>query len=489
MPLGREPRALWMKLIPLGVIFFFATFNLTILANLKDALIITTGGAELLPFLASYFVLPTSLAFFFLYSKLCANLQSKNVFYFAIAPLVVFYAFFITVLYPAHAWLHPQGLVEMASGIIPVGLMGMVRVIENWTFSMFFCVAELWGTVVISVLFWTLANELCSVDEAKSVYPLMGIAANVALVISGNYINLINRTVARGSIQASLQWLIGTVVVTTGLMIGAKWFMDNLMPAHLRPHKEPKQKKAKKAMTLKETLGILRSSKKISALSLMVMGYGVCHRLFEFAWKGELRRLFPSTLEYQTVLSNVSIATGSVSIVLMITGRMVFQRFGWGAAAAATPLAMLVLGGAFFTLSLVGLSPLGTAAIGTAAIVLGAVLQVLARSAKFSLFDPAKEMVYIEMTKEEKNQGKAAVDLVGSQMGKSGASWITQALLLTLGSIPAALPYMALIYLLVGGAWLLAVMDLKQIIGVKDSSRVKDQVEDGRLKRLKAGNS
>jgi ATP/ADP translocase len=31
---------------------------------------------------------------------------------------------------------------------------------------------------------------------------------------------------------------------------------------------------------------------------------------------------------------------------------------------------------------------------------------VLARSAKFSLFDPAKEMVYIEMTKEEKNQGK-----------------------------------------------------------------------------------
>jgi hypothetical protein len=37
---------------------------------------------------------------------------------------------------------------------------------------------------------------------------------------------------------------------------------------------------------------------------------------------------------------------------------------------------MLVLGGAFFTVSLVGLSPLGTAAVGTAAIVLGAVLQV-----------------------------------------------------------------------------------------------------------------
>lgn len=46
-------------------------------------------------------------------------------------------------------------------------------------------------------------------------------------------------------------------------------------------------------------------------------------------------------------------------------------------------------------------------------------LQVFARAAKYSLFDPAKEMVYIEMDADEKKQGKAAVDLVGSQVGVS----------------------------------------------------------------------
>ena len=66
------------------------------------------------------------------------------------------------------------------------------QVVENWTFSLFFCVAELWGAVVISVLFWTLANEVCTVGEAKTIYPLMGIAANVALVAAGNFMKAVN---------------------------------------------------------------------------------------------------------------------------------------------------------------------------------------------------------------------------------------------------------------------------------------------------------
>ncbi len=67
---------------------------------------------------------------------------------------------------------------------------------ENWTYSLFFLVAELWGAVVISVLFWTLANEVCTVKEAKTIYPLMGIAANVALVAAGNFMKLVSKGLA-----------------------------------------------------------------------------------------------------------------------------------------------------------------------------------------------------------------------------------------------------------------------------------------------------
>lgn len=65
--LPTPPISLWQKCIPLALVFFCASFNLTILQNLKDAIVVTAAGAEALPFLASFCVLPASLAFFFAY--------------------------------------------------------------------------------------------------------------------------------------------------------------------------------------------------------------------------------------------------------------------------------------------------------------------------------------------------------------------------------------------------------------------------------------
>lgn len=71
-----EPVTLWQKLVPLALIFFCASFNLTILQNLRDAIMVTAAGAETLPFLASLGVLPASLAFLSLYGRLVERLPS-----------------------------------------------------------------------------------------------------------------------------------------------------------------------------------------------------------------------------------------------------------------------------------------------------------------------------------------------------------------------------------------------------------------------------
>ena len=98
---------------------------------------------------------------------------------------------------------------------------------------------------------------------------------------------------------------------------------------------------------------------------------------------------------------------------------------------------------------------------------------MFARSSKFSLFDPAKEMVYIEMSKEEKSKGKAAVDVMGSQVGKSGASFMAQAMLLTLGSIPAAMPTIFGVFTVICLAWLRAVAGLNTDINKQETDKAE----------------
>jgi AAA family ATP:ADP antiporter len=62
---------------------------------------------------------------------------------------------------------------------------GPIAILRNWTFAMFYVMAELWGSVVVSVLFWGFANQITEVEEAKKFYPLFGLGANVALIFSG----------------------------------------------------------------------------------------------------------------------------------------------------------------------------------------------------------------------------------------------------------------------------------------------------------------
>eukprot|EP00884_Botryococcus_braunii_P005587 jgi/Botrbrau1/15029/Bobra.320_2s0006.3 len=476
----KEPVTIWQKLLPLGLIFFCASFNLTILQSLKDAIMVTSAGAETLPFLASLGVLPASIAFFMFYGRCVQRLNPDNVFYVAILPLVLFYAFFAAVLYPAAGVLHPHGFYDALAPMLPTGLHGLLKMIENWTYSMFFCVAELWGSVVISVLFWSLANNMCSVSDAKTIYPLMGIAANIALVVAGNYVKWISKTVTQGVMGSSLQILVASVVGMTALMMATKAFVDRTIPKP--PSSERKgDKKKKKKGSLGESFKVLKNSPMISNLALLVVGYGLTHRLFEFCWKGQLRLLYPSAAAYQSVLADVAIWTGYTTIALMLTGRFVFQFLGWRVAALATPTVMLVAGAAFFGLSIFASAGGSTLAAGTMNLaslgaLAGAITQVFARSSKFSLFDPAKEMVYIEMRNpEEKSSGKAAVDLLGSQIGKTGASWATQALLIVLGSIRAAMPLVSVVYVAVISAWIVAVNRLALKLKELDN---EDQAEE-----------
>jgi AAA family ATP:ADP antiporter len=118
------------------------------------------------------------------------------------------------------------------------------------------------------------------VDEAKSVYPFMAIGANIALVIAGTYIRWVNSVLPPGSQLLGLRVLVGTVLVMSVAMFGAKGYIDAKVLGRKDPAaaaEGPKKKKKSKG-SFSESLAVLRNSPKIRNLALLVMSYGIGHR-------------------------------------------------------------------------------------------------------------------------------------------------------------------------------------------------------------------
>lgn len=99
-------------------------------------------------------------------------------------------------------------------------------------------------------------------------------------------------------------------------------------------------------------------------------------------------------------------------------------------------------------------------------------------------------MAFIPLSHECKLKGKAAIDGVGSRLGKSGGSLIHQGLLMIFATVSSSAPYVATILMLVIVGWMMAVRSLgKQfasIVGEKGREELakKHLLRHKRIKRL-----
>ena len=445
------------KMLPQALMFFCILFNYTILRDTKDVLVVTApkSGAEIIPFLKTYVQLPASIAFTILYSSLCNRMSQEKVFYAVVTPFLAFFASFATIIYPNRLLLHPNVAADALAAAAPAFFAAPIAIFRNWTFAMFYMFAELWGSCVASLLFWGFANEINTVEEAKKYYPLFGLIANVALIFSGQYVRFVSGIRANlppgvDGWGHSLKLLMGGVVAGGVTMLGLYEYVQRQVltdPKCVDPEREKARKKSKPKLTMKESAEFLSKSTYIRDLALLVIGYGMSINIVEVTWKSKLKAAFPDPNAYSAFMGNFSSATGAITLLLMLAGRFIFKKFGWGVAAMITPVTLLVTGAMFFSLTLFPafFAPI-TQSLGTTplmlAVLVGAAQNILSKGSKYSLFDPCKEMAYIPLDSESKTKGKAAVDVIGNPLGKSGGSFIQQILIGATGSLAASTPYL-----------------------------------------------
>ena len=484
------------------------SFNNTVLDSLANSLVITAsgGGTQVIPFLTVYAVWPCSIIFLVVYSAATQRLARRHLFNAVLGAFLAFYAGF-ALLYPSHEAIHFGGMAAEVLAWAPAGLAGAVGMVRNWLFTCFYCTAELWGDVVLSLLFWGLANETTHMDEAPVLYPLFGIGANMGQTLSGRALGVFHR-VTDGILSdtAQVQAMMG-VVLACGLTAMA-------LHAHIVRSYPPEQEGDEPGAAVKKACGLegggadveveaalattddpaaacappppdhpslrqaftfLARSPQIRCLAVMALAQGLSANLIEIAWKGQVHLLHPSPAAYSAIMGDVAMWTGIVTGSLMLLSPSLFRAWKWRGVAGATPKFMLAAGLPFFVGSAAFAWAHPAAAGGVLGapgatrwlgglVAMGALLQVFAKGAKFSMFKPAEEMVYIGLDEQSRTKGKAASDVVGAQTGKSAGSVLQQVLLVaSAGSMATSLPFIAAAFFGILVAWTSAVDRLDRL--------------------------
>lgn len=468
------------RILTLSTLLFLVCFNYSTLRCMKDTVVVTASSAAVIPFIKVWVLLPMAVLFTFLYMKISNRLSAQKVFYVIVSAFLAFFLMFAFFLYPNREQLHLVGLADFLRSVLPTGFSGFIAMVEYWSFTIFYTIAELWSNIVLSILTWGFINEITSLKDAPRFYTVFSVASNAAAIAAGLCANIFVSGSFKGDWQSSQQWMIASITVSGAIVM----FLYHIINKQdIKPESGPaKLKKQKTKFSLSDSFKEIKKSKHLTYLVIIVVAYFFVINTVEVIWKEQLRIAYPSPSEFNHYMNTLTALIGAVSTVLGLLVGMFIKRFGWTKTAISTPIIMLVTSLLFFIFvvfkdnlsgvcTLLGTTPLAVA------VFLGAAQNCLSKGAKYSIFDATKEMAFIPLPKETKIKGKAAIDGIMSRLGKSGASLSLQGLILMFGGLVASTPVITIIMLSMIVAWAYSTFALGEIID-KAIDQNKDQGTD-----------
>ena len=142
----------------MSILMFLFIYVFTTVRDTKDTLVVSNCGAEAIPFLKLYGVMPCATAFIIFYSKLSNVMSKQSLFYVTLIPFFIFYGIFAFVLFPMRDALHFPLSEGSSSGSIGGGALGSaLNLVRYWSFSVYFIVSELWASAGVPLLFWSVS--------------------------------------------------------------------------------------------------------------------------------------------------------------------------------------------------------------------------------------------------------------------------------------------------------------------------------------------
>jgi AAA family ATP:ADP antiporter len=449
--------------LPLALMMACILYNFGALRMLRDGIIVSYLGAEVLSFAEIYVSLPlaflTTMGMFALYER--GNL--RFVFMVVCSIFIVFFVLFGWVWYPhVDFWHIGQATQDSLTRAYP-NLRWIIVLWGHWSFALLHAVSELWAAALLNVLFWQLANATLSTEQAKRLYLLFGLVGNFGTIIAGKVLHAW-AGVGKSDATYVQEMLMAVIGITLVMMLLFRWIQPHLALAS-RQTKAPGVAGRSGAVSVRSALMTVLRSPYLGLMTVMIMGYGISVAIVETQWRAYARILHPDTQSLTAYMGQFMVWIGMATMGFLCVGSVILRRFSWLTAGLIAPMMMGITSLLMLVITQWSGGMAGTVFHMSTMVMIsyvGAIQNVLVKSSKYTLFDATKEMAFIPLDPVLKTQGKAAVDLIGNRTARSCGAGIQTVMLMLMPSATLVQlgPWMLMIVLVCVTFWILAVIGL-----------------------------
>ena len=439
------------KNLALGGIFFSNLFVYTITRDTKDVMFVLDCGAEYIPFVKTWINLPVSFLVVGVYQKMLKNMDFHQCYRILYMAMMVLSGVVGIGMYPA------RELMALQSEHV---------LLTNWVVTLYYVLSPVYGSLIISVLFWSLANMYTNMKEAKRIYPLMGFVANIALIVAGI------TSQASCAYWGATNWNANIVTLCSCnlLVSGISLALHRYIETSFEPTSLPSSISEKTEEKPKNSFATLLREPFVLNMIVMTASYGLMVSLFENVWKHNIKLHFSQAVHYTELMAAISFWKGVCTMIFMCMSSFFLKRMSWLQMAMITPLCLFGIGAVFFATASSCTTYSGFV------VMTGAVMVVFLKSLKYAFTDPCKEIAFIPTNDLIKTQGKATVDLVSSPIGKSGGSFIQQVMFLRY-PIQTCIPAIGALYMSVCLFWIRSIFKMNHILS-QSPSQTSPSTED-----------
>ena len=467
------------KFLLMITLMFCVLLNLNSVRILKDSLIISSLGAEIINFIKLWIEMPVGIIFVIVYNKLINIFDTERVFQIIVLSFTVIFATFIFFILPNKETLDVDTvLINSLISSYP-NFKFFIMMFGNWTLVIFYVTASLWPVIIYSLLFWQVMNKINTGNEAINNYPIINFIGQLNLLLSGSILTFLSRKdnpffIFVSSIfgnQNTIVNILSILVITTSFIIILVLFF--IKKGDYNSNKQSLDvKKDHPNLSIKESLKFIFASKTLIYMFILVASYSVTINLIEGLWLSKAKEFYINEDELIHYQGQVLFWTGVFTLTATASSSFILKYCKWRFAANLTPIISIIMGGGFFLLisfesSIKEYFTLDNSIVPLFLIItLGALQNIFIKGVKYSYFDVTKEMLFIPLNRELRTKGKAAVEVMGARGGKL-ISVFFQFLLFTLfsyGSYSDIVIPLMLFFLISCFLWIIVVKKLDLIV-------------------------